>query len=218
MEKLGFEGLEILLILLPGFLCAGLVQALCVRPTQTELDKVWGALLYSFVVYVAFVWLAGPAMPVALRITQANGAQLYTIELQPRPLAELTLISIVLALAVGGIVTNDILGKLFRKLRLTQRTSRSSVWADTFHEHSGVILVELGDGRRVEGWVRYYSDEPAPASLFLEKAAWVTDANDLVPIDGSGILITQELGIRTIEFLRWTVQSEEPEKRSAVAS
>jgi hypothetical protein len=50
MEKLGFEGLAILLILLPGFLCAGLIQALCVRPTQTEFDKVWEALLYGFVV------------------------------------------------------------------------------------------------------------------------------------------------------------------------
>lgn len=217
MEKLGFEGLAILLILLPGFLCAGLIQALCVRPAQTELDKVWEALLYSFVVYVAFVLLVGPAMPVGLQITQANGVQQYSVELHPRPLAELTLISVVLALAVGGLVTNDISGKAFRKLRLTQRTSRSSVWGDTFHEFGGVILVELGDGRRVEGWVRYYSDEPTPASLFLEKAAWVTDEDTLVPIDGAGILITQELGIRTIEFLRWTVQSEEPGK-TAVAS
>lgn len=173
MEKLGFEGLAILLILLPGFLCAGLIQALCVRPTQTELDKVWEALLYSFVVYVAFVCLVGPVMPVGLRITQ-DGVQQYSVELQPK-------------------------------------TSRSSVWGDTFHEYCGVILVELGDGRRIEGWVRYYSDEPTPASLFLEKAAWVTDENTL------NILITQELGIRTIEFLRWTIQAEEPEK-SAVAS
>jgi|ERR1700730_11920756 len=157
---------------------------------------------------VLFVCLVGPVMPVGLRITQANGVQQYNVELQPKPLAKLALISVVLALAVGGIVTNDISGKLFRKLRLTQRTSRSSVWGDTFHEYSGVILVELGDGRRVEGWVRYYSDEPTPASLFLENAAWVTDENTLIPIDGPGILITQELGIRSIEFLRWTVEPE----------
>lgn len=124
------------------------------------------------------------------------------------PNTQLTLISVVLALAVGGIVTNDISGKLLRKLRLTQRTSRSSLWEDTFHNYGGVILVELGDGRRVEGWVHYYSDEPTPASLFLEKAAWVADDNTLIPIDGPGILITQELGIRTIEFLRWTVEPE----------
>ncbi len=174
MEKLGFEGLAILLILLPGFLCAGLIQALCVRPTQTELEKVWEALLYSFVVYVAFVWLVGPAMPIAMHVTDANGVQQYGVELQPKPLAKLASISIILALAMSGIITNDLSGRLFRVLRLTQRTTRSSVWGDTFHDYGGVVLVELGDGRRVEGWVRYYSDEPTPASHFLYKAAWVT--------------------------------------------
>lgn len=217
MEKLGFEGLAILLILLPGFLCAGLTQTLCVRSTQTELDKVVEALLYSFVVYVTFVWLVGPAVPVSLQVREVNGAQQYAIALQPKALAQLTFIAVVLALAVGGIVTNDLSGKLFRKLRLTQRTSRGSVWGDTFHDYGGVILVELGDGRRVEGWVRYYSDEPTPASLFLEQAAWVTDDNALVPIDGPGILISQEVGIRTIEFLQWTDQRDESGKGAATS-
>jgi hypothetical protein len=213
MEKqLGFQGLAILLILLPGFLCAGLVRALFVRPAQTELDKVWEALLYSFVIFVIFVGLSGSAIPFALRMEEQGGVHRYGVELQPWPLTELALISVGLALAVGGILTNDILGKLLRKLRLTQRTSRSSVWSDTFHEYYGVVLVELEDGRRVEGWLLHYSDEPDPASLFLGNAAWVTDDQTLVPIEGAGILITQKLGIRTIEFLRWTDQSNEPAK------
>jgi hypothetical protein len=208
MEKLGFEGLAILLILLPGFLCAGLIQSLCVRPTQTELDKVWEALLYSFVIYVLFTLLAGSSMPVDLRVSETNGAKQFSIQLQPRLLAILMLISVVLALAIGGIATNDLSGKVFRRLRLTQRTTRRSVWSDTFHDYGGIVLVELGDSRRVEGWVRYYSDEPTPASLFLERAAWVTDENTLTPIEGPGILITESIGIQTIEFLRWETQPE----------
>lgn len=212
MEKLGFEGLAILLILLPGFLCAGLIQALCVRPTQTELDKVWEALLYSFVIYVLFTFAVGPAVPVGLQVGAVNGVQQYSIHISPRPLLQLALISAALALAISAIITNDISGKLLRKARLTQRTSRSSVWSDTFHDFSGVVLVELEDGRRVEGWVRYYSDEPMPASLFLERAAWVTDENTLVQINGPGILITENLGIQTIEFLQWGTQPEAPDE------
>jgi hypothetical protein len=208
MEKLGFEGIAILLILLPGFLCAGLIQALCVRRAQTDFDKVWEALLYSFVVYVFFASLVGPALPVNLISNAANGAQQYTIQLRPKALAELALISVVLALAVGGIVTNDLSGRAFRWLRLTQRTSRLSVWSDVFHDYGGVVIVEIEDGRRVEGWIRYYSDEPSPASVFLENAAWIDDADNLVPIDGPGILITESLGIKTIEFLRWTAAED----------
>jgi len=111
------------------------------------------------------------------------------------------MIAVFLALLISCIITNDISGTLFRKLRLTQRTSRSSLWADVFHQYGGVVLVHLGDGRRVEGWLRYYSDEPAPSSLFLVNAAWVTDENKLILIDGPGIFITQEMDIRIIEFL-----------------
>jgi hypothetical protein len=60
-----------------------------------------------------------------------------------------------LALAIGGIVTNDLSGILFRRLKLTQRTTRSSVWSDVFHERGRVLEVELGDGRRIIGWLRW---------------------------------------------------------------
>jgi hypothetical protein len=61
------------------------------------------------------------------------------------------------------------------------------------------LEVEIGDGRRLMGWLRYYSDEPQDSNLFLENAAWIVDG-DPVPIDGSGILITKRLGINWIGF------------------
>lgn len=201
MEKLGFEGLAILLILLPGFLCSGLIQLLCVRPDQTEFDKVREALLYSFIIYVIFLGTHGSAAPVSLDVSEKNGAQSYSVQIEFVPVAWLALISITIAVGVGIVVTNDFSGKAFRKIRASQRTSRNSVWSDTFHEFSGVVQVELGDGRRIMGWLRYYSDEPEPSSIFLEKAAWITPDNKLVEIKGPGILITQKMGIRTVEFL-----------------
>ena len=219
MGGLKFEAVAVLLVLLPGFLCARIVQSLCVRPKQTELDKIIESLLYSFVVYVAFVALFGGAVPVGFQIGADNGVQHYAIELHAKPLLQLAAISSLLALLVGFIVTNDISGWVFRKLRLTQRTTRSSVWSDVFHELRGVVHVELGDGRRVIGWLRYYSDEPKDASLFLEKAAWVrTDNDELIPIQGPGILITQHMGIKFVEFLRRGEPSETDAKAAAAGS
>jgi Family of unknown function (DUF6338) len=214
MEKLGFEGLAILLILLPGFLCSGLIQLLCVRPAQTEFDKVREALLYSFIIYVIFICAFGPASPVSLNLSEENGVKSYGFKPDIASIVKLAIISVVLALAVGATVTNDISGKFFRLIRSTQRTSRSSVWSDTFHVLSGWVEVELGDGRRVVGWLRYYSDEPEPTSLFLEKAYWVRDA-ERVPIKGPGILITQKLGIRTVEFRHGKKEKPETMKESS---
>jgi hypothetical protein len=65
----------------------------------------------------------------------------------------------------------------------------------------GIAQIELEDGRSVMGWISYYSDEPEDASVFLEKAAWITSDNQLVPINGPGILITRNLAIKHIMFL-----------------
>jgi len=217
MGGLKFEAMAVLLVLLPGFLCARIVQSLCVRPEQTELDKIIESLLYSFVVYVAFVTLFGGAAPVGFQIHTDNGVQHYAIELHAKPLVQLAAIACLLALLVGFTATNDISGWVFRKLRLTQKTTRSSVWSDVFHELHGVVHVELGDSRRVIGWLRYYSDEPKDASLFLEKAAWIkNETNELIPIQGPGILITQEMGIKFVEFLGKGEQSETDAKAAAV--
>ena len=100
-------------------------------------------------------------------------------------------------------------------IHATQRTTRSSVWSDVFHERRGVVLVELGDGRRVMGWIQHYSDDPKESSLFLEKAAWIDDAGENIEIQGGGILITKELGVKSIEFLNSTVAESKAESKEA---
>lgn len=206
-----FEALAVFLVLLPGFLCARVVQSLCVRPKQTEIDKIIESLLYSFVVYVSFVCIFGRSIPVAMNIQDTDGVKHYSFELQPKSLGELAILSIGLGVLIGVDNTNDLSGRFFRKIHATQRTTRSSVWSDVFHERRGVVLVELGDGRRVMGWAQHYSDDPRELSLFLEKAAWIDDAGEQVAIQGGGILITKELGVKSIEFLDSTVAESKAE-------
>lgn len=201
MPQLGFQVLSALVLLLPGFLCALVVRSLCVRPKQTEFDKIVEALVYTFVVYLAFAIIAGPDLPLGFKTEVTNGVQRYGIEFDRKRLLILGGLPFLLAFLIGLDKTNDYSARLFRKLRLTQRTTHSSVWSDTFHGLKGVVQVELADGRRIVGWLRFYSDEPDDASLFLEKAHWITPDNKLVPVPGSGTLITQSCGIRYVMFL-----------------
>ncbi|MBA3912915.1 MAG: hypothetical protein H0X25_03445 [Acidobacteriales bacterium] len=177
MDNLRVEGVILLVALLPGFLCARLIQSFCVRPEQTELDKVTESLLYSFVVYVIFVVMCGSNFPLSVTVAAGNGIQRYDVSLHPKQMVELATIALLVAAFVGFSVTNDVSGRIFRVLRLTQRTSRGSVWSDTFHDLHGVVQVGLKDGRMIMGWLRFYSDEPAEQSVFLERAAWVNPAN-----------------------------------------
>ena len=54
---------EILLILLPGFAAAYIVQVLALRGSQTDLDKVIEACLYSFLIYATFVLFNQGSLP-----------------------------------------------------------------------------------------------------------------------------------------------------------
>jgi hypothetical protein len=184
-----------------------------VRPEQTELDKIIESLLYSFVIYVSFIFIFGSSIPGVLNVQDIGGVKQYSFEFQPKPLGELAILSIAVGVLIGIVNTNDLSGWFFRKIHATQRTTRSSVWSDVFHERRGVVLVELGDGRRVMGWVQHYSDDPKESSLFLEKAAWIDDTGEHVAILGGGILITKDLGVKSIEFLDLTVAESKAESK-----
>lgn len=180
--SLSTETLTVLLVLLPGFVCAKLIRWLCPRPQQTEMEKLVDALLYSFIVYAIFTLIFGTFQQMTrLRI------------------AVLAVIPLGIAVVAAYVMTNDSVGRLLRKFRITHRTTRPSVWHDVFHKYGGYALVELGDGRLVFGWVEFYSDFPSPPSLFLEDACWVeSDTGNRRQIDGAGILITGD--IKTISF------------------
>ena len=202
MNDVGFEALAVLLVLLPGFLSARIVQSLCVRPLQTELDKIVEALLHSFLIYVIYAALVSRA-PLGVRIVEfPGGTKEFTPLLRTNDLFCLLGISIILGLLISASVTNDLHGRLFRKLRLTQRTTRSSVWSDVFHDWSYYVQVQFADGRKIIGWPRHYSDTPEESALFLENAAWIGQDGKPIDVPGPGILITRNMPIESIMFLK----------------
>lgn len=201
MKETGFEAITILLILLPGFFCARIVQSLCVREDKKEFDKIVEALLFSFLVYVICASLH-VSPPVSLNIESKGDITTYSFQPSTWPLLSIAVVAGGLALLIGAMETNDFPARLLRRMRFTQRTARSSTWSDVFHEFGGYVQVELDDERSVLGWVHLYSDKPDERSLFLGDASWVDKENKVTPIDGPGIYLTKESRIRSIMFLR----------------
>ena len=96
----------------------------------------------------------------------------------------------------------DLHMKFFRRLKVTDRTSRTNVWFDVFTDIKSYIIVNFEDGRRLYGWPKYFSDDPNDKSLFLCHAAWIKDDGELIKLDNRGILITPNEKIDTIEFIK----------------
>lgn len=201
------EALGVLLVLLPGFACAYLVQMLAVRRKQTELDKVVEALLFSLILYVVTLPLFGNIFPVHWQSVHSASADVYQMLIDWKHLGTLALCAVVLAVLYAANINHDWLLSFFRRIKVTERTARSSVWNDVFQRTGGFVQVSLADGRSVMGWLSDYSDEAAESTLFLEDASWVVQDEDghesEIEIAGPGILLTRQIGIESVIFLGW---------------
>jgi len=193
--------LQIFLILLPGFAAAYVVQQLATRSTQTDLERVIEALLFSFVIYVCFVGVTRQGLP--FHMAKSSAGQADSIVWDPGHLGILAAITFAFAFAAVLYINHDG-NRLFRRLHLTERTTRSSIWTDIFESEAGreqVVQVELPGGRSILGILLYYSDDPSECSLFVTHASWVDSHGRKIPIPGQGILLTKESGILSISLL-----------------
>jgi hypothetical protein len=75
------EAPGILLLLLPGFTCAFLVQRVAVRAKQSEPDKIVEALLLSFVLYLITLPFFGYSLPGSWTAVRRANFEDYVIRL-----------------------------------------------------------------------------------------------------------------------------------------
>lgn len=194
--------LQIVLVLLPGFSAAYVVQALATRRTQSDLERVIEALVFSFIIYICYVPLNSGKLPFHV-IPDPSGKGETTVVWEPAQLGWLAAVTALFALAAVAYIRFDG-NRLFQGIRLTERTTRNSIWNDVFEVEAikgQPLQVELADGRSVLGKLHYYSDAAEDASIYLADASWVDSKGDTIPIPGSGILLTKSCGIRSVSLL-----------------
>jgi hypothetical protein len=195
------EALGILLVLLPGFAAAYLVQLLAARRKQSEVDKLVEALIFSLFLYVVTLPFYSYSLPISWQQGDAKHPQAWQIFIVWPQLAALAVLAVALGSLYSASINHNWLTAPFRWLRVSARSARSSVWNDVFSDVDGFVQVGVSDGRSVIGWIRKYSDEDEDHVLFLEDAAWVDSEGTEFPIRGPGILLTKNLGIEYVMFL-----------------
>ncbi len=199
----GFQALVALFMLLPGFISARIVRLMTSRSQQTELERVIEALIFSFFTYVIYFLCCGLKSPIEWTPVNNSGIFNYwPTSIHRWKILLLVFIPMALGLCWGYVQGHDLLSRLLRRLKMTERTSRDSVWNDVFLSLSGTVQIGLADGRSVIGWLGRYSDTDNERSLFLERAYWVgANGEDLIPIPGSGLLLTEKSEIQFVMFL-----------------
>jgi Family of unknown function (DUF6338) len=194
--------LQILLILLPGFAAAYIVQMLALRGPQTDFDKVIESCLYSVLIYACFVFFTHGFLPFDIIAAQAPATE-ATILWHRKALLGLGGITVVIALLAAVYVNYDG-NRIFRKFKITERTARRSIWNDIFQgeaSNNQLVQVELEGNRSLMGVLTYYSDVAEDCSLFVEQARWIAADGTIEVVPGLGVLLTKSSNIKSISFL-----------------
>jgi hypothetical protein len=210
--------LGVFLLLLPGFVTLIVERSLAYQREEAGTTTVAKALVYSFVIYAVFyvfalIWrLLADLANLNLDKMDIFHDQTVTHGLK---VLLLLVVSILLGLGIARLKMTDWHMRRARKMHLTKRTARSSIWIDIFQDYfagkgekrkeekrekGAWVTVHLKDGRRIFGWPQYYADafEDGPV-LFLNDAKWINRKNEEFKIAAPGIFVMGS-EIKYIEF------------------
>jgi hypothetical protein len=191
-----FQALQILIILIPGFISAKILDSLVVRRQDfKDLEIIIQALIFSLLIYTIGS-IIGINSPIAL--DPDNYSILFP---QPWSLVWLILVGVGLAILFAVILNQGWLMWLMRCLKITRKTSKISVWNDVFYTKSHRVIVDFLDGGQVFGWVEYFSDYSEKPFIYLAQPQWIKKGK-FVETGLDGLLITPDQKIRFVEFLK----------------
>ena len=204
------QALTILMFLLPGFLCITVLDMLTPARKRFSTQYVVNALIYSLIIYAVYS-AAFKDFPILLIEKTVKEETQYTLQFLKGSVIFLIIISIVIPCLLALSIKFDLHMKLFRFLKITDRTSRISLWFDIFTTHKDYVVITYKDGKRLYGWPEYYSDEAEDKSLFISRASWLDQNNNMTKIGGRGVLFPTTENIETVMF-RNSMQKKQGDK------
>ncbi len=194
-----YETVNILLLLVPGFISTRILDTIIHRKEQEISATLFEALTFSFAIY-ALANLFIEWKPIFHATKQGELAK-YEFSTDGNLIIIITILTIIVPTTIGAILHHDLILKLFRVLHITDKTSRDTTWQDVFVEQKRFVVIHLKDGRRIYGWPMYYSNDPIEGFIYLFQPAWIADHGKYIECGTHGMLIQLE-NIDFIEFMK----------------
>ena len=201
--NLSIETLNVLLLFFPGLLASAVLKGVLKRSDIDATQRLIEAILFTIVITVAVTALTDTPL-FARAVTLADG------ELGVAPgtwgaFALTALLAVLVPLPIAAVLSRYWHMKGLRRLGVTSRTSRGSIWEEAFVEQGNrFVVLHLTDGRRLQGFPMYWSPDPADGFIFLDQPAWIVwregiEEDEVVPTGQHGTLVHRS-ETRFIEF------------------
>ena len=200
LQSIGdIESVQVLFALLPGLLTVLVVRSLAAREQKLEaVETVIRGLAFTLLVHAIWALLT-------------IGSIIPTPDIIGMPLC-----AVALGLIVATIINSGWMYEILRFSRLTSESSWGNAWKSSFRHAAKNVgeyaVLHLKDKRRILGAVRCYSADADGGHVAIDKAAWLSQSNEVK--DAIGFLIFPVEEIKFIQFLE--SQGEPNERRPGI--
>ena len=176
----------VLFALLPGLLAFLVVRSLTARDKPLETNEI---VLHSlaYTLSVNAIW-----------------SLLCIASWFPTPnVVGLCLTAIGFAICLARLINTGTGYKLLAKMKITKESPWPTVWESVFRNAYNEIgewaTIELKDGRRILGAIRYFSSSPKDGHVAIDQARWLLDNNE--QLISPGLLVFRGDDIEIIQFM-----------------
>ena len=198
MEWIDSAAFDVLKLLAPGFIAAWVLYGLTADRDWSDLQRVIQALIFSIFIQV----ILGLLHESCLYVGRWHSIGEWS---RATELASSVVLALLFGLLLAWLVNTDRLYHSLRRLGVTNHTSRPSVWYSAFKDHQDTyVVLELQDGRRIQGWPSEWPSLPGKGHIKLEDPIWLqveeNGKQKEIPVSGSTFILFSVPDVRWIEF------------------
>lgn len=207
--SLTVETLNILLLLLPGFMSGQILYSVFRVDDVSVPKRVLDAIIFSFLIYIIISYFS---LWEPLASVQSIGGKLQYSFTKNHKIIWLSLvIMVIIPILLGVLYHSDLINSVLRKFNITTKTSRNNTWNDVFLSQDRYVVVTLKDNRRIRGYPTMFSTDPEEGYIYLYNPAWVNDDkeneddSDYLESNCHGFLLHRE----NIDLIEFTLDPDE---------
>lgn len=201
---------DVIWILLPGFLAAWVFYGLTTHPRRDSFERIIQAIIFTGIVQVLNTAVRVLLLWASTRVS--FGA--WTTEVA---WAWSVVNAILVGLVFSVFANYDWLHWILRKLQLTKRTSYPSEWFASFNSDKRYVVLHLQGDRRLYGWPFQFPDSSDSGHFVIQEPYWITDANEMIPIHTTFEMLIPASSVVMVERMsKKGEQTISPEQRAAI--
>jgi hypothetical protein len=197
MDKMDDKLIELLWLLLPGFVTAWVFFGLTAHARLGQFERLTQALIYTALVQAILAvvhWILAFFGRHVFRLADWTHSVDVVLSVA---------IALVLGVVLSYLANNNVIHGWLEGRNVTKKTSWPTNWYAILHNSERFVVLHLKDGRRIRGYPIYFPDYSDRDHFVLQYPAWISPDNMPIDLSGTHRFVVAACDVAWIEVMKF---------------